>query len=102
MASSVFNIPEQPLLSFVIDFYKTSSLMSVFGLVMGFLIQGGTNIVTLIFIVNSNNLYVGLGWNLIILSILIAPWAPISYVHPFGYIFKAQLAKTTLFYALFI
>ena len=54
MTSSAFHIPERSLQSFAVDFYKTSSLNFAFGLEMEFLVQGDSDIITLVFTVNSN------------------------------------------------
>lgn len=79
MSSSVFHIPERSQQAFAVDFYKTSSLNFAFGLEMEFLVQGDSDIITLIFTVNSNKAYVGTGynkalkgWNFRILTI--CPW----------------------------
>jgi hypothetical protein len=80
MTSSVFHILEWSQQSFAVDFYKTSSLNFAFGLEMEFLVQGDPEIITLIFTVNSNEVYIGTGynkvmtgWNFRIFTIIIMP-----------------------------
>jgi len=87
MTSSVFLIPEPSQQSFSVYFYKASSLIFAFGLPeMEFLVQGDSDIITLTSTVNSNKVYVGIGynkvltgWNFRILTIRIVPMELIEY-----------------------
>ena len=79
MTSLVFHIPERSQQSFAVDFCKTSSLNFAFELEMEFLVQGDSDIITLIFTVNSNKAYVGIGYNKVLKGwnfriLTICPW----------------------------
>jgi hypothetical protein len=75
MTSSVFHIPERSPQSFAVDFYKTGSLNFAFGLEMEFLVQGDSDIITLIFTLNSNKVFVGIGYNKVLKGWNLAAWA---------------------------